>query len=266
MENLPAESDLELAHAIADRLDALTLERFGAQDLVIEHKPDTTEVTDADKNAEILARQILEAERPADQIIGEEFGSTAVKERQWVIDPIDGTANFVRGVPIWASLIGLIENGKPKMGLVSAPAINQRWWGEIGVGAFKGTLESPERIQVSKVNKLQDAFISYSSLSDWTERGKLTQFVSLIHQCWRSRAFGDFYSYMLLAEGLVDIAVEPDLKLHDMVALVPIVEAAGGKFTDLLGNDGPFGANALASNTLVHDQALELINFKDLEN
>lgn len=255
-------TDVQLAHALADRVDELTMRRFKAQDLVVEHKPDTTEVTDADKEAELIVRTLLAAHRPTDQIIGEEFGSTGEGHRQWVIDPIDGTSNFVRGVPVWATLIGLIMDGKAQLGLVSAPALGKRWWAEIGSGAFTGSLQEATPIQVSKVAEIQNAFISIASMGGWTQRGKLTELVKLLHECWRSRAFGDFFSYMLLAEGAVDIAMEPELNLHDMVALVPIVQEAGGRFTDLQGVDGPFGGNALATNGLLHTAVLERLDWQ----
>lgn len=188
------------------------------------------------------------------------FGTTGSGGRQWVIDPIDGTKNYVRGVPVWATLIGLIEDGEVVLGVVSAPALNRRWWAAAGSGAFTGrSLSQATRLSVSSVNQLSDASLSYSSLSGWRDLGVRQQFIELTDSVWRTRAYGDFWSYCMVAEGAVDLACEPELNLYDMAALVPIVTEAGGRFTSLAGQDGPFGDNALASNGLLHDAALDVL-------
>ncbi len=252
--------DLRLAHVLADAVDQLTMSRFKAQDLEVSAKPDLTEVTDADRAAEQLVRAQLSRVRSRDQVIGEEFGSTGASPRQWVIDPIDGTSNFVRGVPVWGTLIGLIEDGRPVVGLVSAPSLGRRWWGGEGVGAWTGSrINSASRLQVSSVDSLAEASLSYSSLHGWAERDRLPQMLNLMQRFWRTRAYGDFWSYMLVAEGAVDAACEPELALHDMVALAPIVTEAGGRFTSLDGEDGPFGGNAVATNGLLHEEILEAL-------
>ena len=249
--------DLRLAHVLADAVDQLTMSRFKAQDLEVSTKPDLTEVTDADRAAEQLVRAQLSRSRSRDQVIGEEFGSTGSSPRQWVIDPIDGTANFVRGVPVWATLIGLIEEGRPVVGLVSAPSLGRRWWGGTDAGAWTGSrLSSATRLQVSGVDRIEEASLSYSSLHGWAERERLREMLNLMQRFWRTRAYGDFWSYMLVAEGAVDVACEPELKLHDMAALVPIVTEAGGRFTSLDGEPGPFGGSAVATNGLLHDEVL----------
>jgi histidinol-phosphatase len=174
-----------------------------------------------------------------------------------VIDPIDGTKNFIRGVPIWGTLIALMEGDTPVAGLVSAPALGRRWWGATGLGAYAGKHQrAATRIKVSKVRSLADASFCYSSLSGWAESGRLDPVVDLILQVWRSRAYGDFYGYMLLAEGAVDVMVEPELSLWDVAALIPIVTEAGGTFTDLDGRSGPGGGSAIATNGLLHDDVL----------
>lgn len=254
--------DLRLAHVLADQVDDLTLRRFGAQDLVVESKPDLTPVTDADRAAEDLIRSQLFHARSRDAVLGEERGATGHSTRQWVIDPIDGTKNFVRGVPVWATLIGLVEDGQVVMGLVSAPAMKRRWWAARGQGAWAGTsLMKATQLHVSRVEDLEHASISYSSLDGWLERDRGAQFLELQSACWRSRAFGDFWSYMLVAEGAVDIACEPELEVHDMAALVAVVEEAGGRFTSLTGEDGPWGGNAVATNGPLHDDVLAALDW-----
>ncbi|WP_270258171.1 histidinol-phosphatase [Kocuria marina] len=252
--------DLRLAHILADSVDGLTMKRFKSQDLTVETKPDLTPVTDADREAEQVIRAQLGRVRNRDAVIGEEFGTTGSGGRQWVIDPIDGTKNYVRGVPVWATLIGLVEDGEVVLGVVSAPALNRRWWAAAGSGAFTGrSLSQATRLSVSSVNQLSDASLSYSSLSGWRDLGVREQFIELTDSVWRTRAYGDFWSYCMVAEGAVDLACEPELNLYDMAALVPIVTEAGGRFTSLAGQDGPFGDNALASNGLLHDAALDVL-------
>ncbi|MCY1683187.1 histidinol-phosphatase [Kocuria sp. SL71] len=252
--------DLRLAHVLADTVDSLTMARFRSQELQVETKPDLTPVTDADRDAEQLIRAQLARVRNRDSVLGEEFGTTGSGSRQWVVDPIDGTKNFVRGVPVWATLIAMIDDGVPVVGLVSAPALQRRWWAGAGTGAWAGrSLAKAERLSVSSVGRLEDASLSYSSLSGWKDRGRRDDFLELTDRVWRTRAYGDFWSYCLVAEGTVDLAAEPELNLYDMAALVPIVEEAGGRFTGLDGAPGPFSGNAVASNGLLHDQALELI-------
>ena len=254
--------DLRLAHVLADQVDDLTLRRFGAQDLVVESKPDLTPVTDADRAAEDLIRSQLSHTRSRDAVLGEERGASGHSSRQWVIDPIDGTKNFVRGVPVWATLIGLVEDGEVVMGVVSAPAMKRRWWAARGQGAWAGTsLMKAKPIHVSRVAELEEASISYSSLDGWLVADRGAQFLELQSSCWRSRAFGDFWSYMLVAEGAVDIACEPELEVHDMAALVAVVEEAGGRFTSLTGEDGPWGGNAVATNGLLHDRVLASLDW-----
>ncbi|MDO5366252.1 histidinol-phosphatase [Kocuria sp.] len=256
--------DLRLAHILADSVDGLTMRRFKAQDLHVETKPDLTPVTDADREAESVIRSQLGRVRNRDAVIGEEFGTSGSGSRKWVIDPIDGTKNFVRGVPVWATLIGLIEDDQVVAGVVSAPALNRRWWAALGSGAFTGrSLSQATRLSVSSVNQLSDASLSYSSLTGWRDLGVRDQFIELTDSVWRTRAYGDFWSYCLVAEGAVDIACEPELNLYDMAALVPIVTEAGGRFTSLKGQDGPFGANAIASNGVLHDAALDILGTRE---
>jgi histidinol-phosphatase len=255
------DDDLRLAHVMADQVDSLTMSRFKAPDLRVETKPDLTPVSDADRAAEELIRGQLARARSRDAVQGEEMPDTGHGPRRWVVDPIDGTKNFVRGVPVWATLIALIDGDEVVVGLVSAPALGRRWWAAQGSGAWTGrSLASASRMQVSAVDRLEDASLSYSSLSGWEEEGRLDGFLDLTRRVWRTRAYGDFWSHVLVAEGAVDLSTEPELALHDMAALVPIVTEAGGRFTSVRGVPGPFGGSALVSNGLLHDQALELLD------
>ena len=268
-EHSPAEhaDDLALALTLADAADEITTARFRALDLRVETKPDLTPVTDADRDTEQHLRELLADARPVDAVHGEEFadaGSSGGSARRWVIDPIDGTKNFVRGVPVWATLIALMDGADVVVGVVSAPALGRRWWASAGGGAwvhtFGGTTgaaeSAPIPCRVSSVPTLADASLSYSSLSGWEERGVLPGFLDLTRACWRTRAFGDFWSYVMLAEGSVDVAAEPEVELHDLAPLALIVAEAGGVFTDLEGRPGPAGGSALASNGLLHAAAL----------
>ena len=252
--------DLRLAHVLADDADSLSTSRFKALDLKVETKPDLTPVTDADRAAEDFIRGQLARARTRDAIVGEEYGSAGNGARRWIVDPIDGTKNFVRGVPVWASLISLMVDDEVVVGVVSAPALNRRWWAMKDGGAWTGkSLLRASACQVSDVSRVEDASLSYSSLHGWDERGRLEDFLSLSRRCWRTRAYGDFWSYMLVAEGAVDLAAVPELQLYDMAALDIIVREAGGLFTSLDGEPGPHGGNVLASNGKLHDQALAFL-------
>jgi len=252
------DADLALALELADHADALTADRFGAQDLRVDTKPDLTPVTDADRAVEVTLREALARGRADDAVLGEEFGGqTRLTGRQWVIDPIDGTKNFVRGVPVWATLIALLDDGVPIVGVVSAPALGRRWWAGRGLGAFAAIgAAAPRRLAVSAVAELSAASLAFSSLAGWADRGIRDRFVALTDAVWRVRGYGDFWSYCLLAEGAVDIAAEPEVSLWDLAALDILVREAGGTFTDLAGEPGPHGGSAVASNTLVHEQVL----------
>ncbi|AZA09775.1 histidinol-phosphatase [Corynebacterium pseudopelargi] len=254
--------DLAFALELADAADAITMERFEASDLRIDSKPDMTPVSDADLAVEEKLRGLLQEQRPADAVLGEEFGGDVSFEgRQWVIDPIDGTKNFVRGVPVWATLIALLEDGRPVAGVVSAPALARRWWAAEDAGAWRSFAGgSPKRLSVSKVAKLEDASVSLSSLEGWEARDLLGNIEQLSRETWRLRGFGDFFSYCLVAEGAVDIAAEPEVSLWDLAPLAILVEEAGGTFSSLGGKPGPHGGDAIASNGLLHQASLNIVN------
>lgn len=252
--------DLRLAHLLADDADSLTQARFRALDLHVMSKPDLTPVTDADQAVEESIRRTLSRARSRDAVTGEEQGTSGHSQRRWIIDPIDGTKNFVRGVPVWATLISLVVDDEVVLGVVSAPSLQRRWWASKDQGAWTGkSLMKATQCHVSDVRRLEDASFSYSSISGWEDRGIGEDLLALMRRVWRTRAYGDFWSYMLLAEGAVDLAAEPELEVYDMAALDIIVREAGGRFTSLDGRDGPWGGNALASNGHLHDAALSFI-------
>ena len=270
--------DLALAHALADLADAISLDRYQAQDLVITTKPDNTPVTDADRAVETAIREALATHRQTDGLVGEEFGSDkGISGRYWVIDPIDGTKNFMRGVPTWATLIALVsvdEAGVEEVivGIASAPALARRWSAAKGHGAFvrfnPGTIDdlsedfdsnsSEKKISVSQVAALSDASISYSDFVGWGDR--LEPFQKMLAHAWRTRGIGDFWSHMLVAEGAVDVAIEPSLALWDMAALDIIVREAGGTFTNTAGQNGPFGGSGVSTNGVLHKAVINGLN------
>lgn len=250
------DSDLALALRLADAADAITMRHFLDVDLAVEDKPDSTPVTAADRGVETTLRDLLAAERPDDAVLGEEYGNRGDAERRWIIDPVDGTKNFIRGVPVWATLIALQVEGEGVVGVVSAPALQRRWWASAGAGAFA----DGRPISVSRVADLGSASVSYSSLTGWEALGRLPGLLELSRQVWRTRGFGDFWSYVLVAEGAVDIAAEPEVSLWDLAALQVIVVEAGGRFTDLSGVPTADGGSAAASNGLLHDDVLRLLS------
>jgi histidinol-phosphatase len=262
--------DLALALELADIADVITLDRYQAMDLVVTNKPDNTPVTDADKATELAIREKLESLRPHDAIVGEEFGgvpsdvTTQSAQRYWVIDPIDGTKNFLRGVPTWATLIALVEKNSDGVeevvvGVVSAPALFRRWHASTRTGAFVSLNKAtPTQISVSQVSNIADASISYSDFQGWGER--LAPFQSLLQSAWRTRGIGDFWSHMLVAEGAVDVAIEPSLALWDMAALDVIVREAGGRFTSVAGINGPHQGSGLSTNSNIHAAVVAALN------
>jgi histidinol-phosphatase len=254
-------TDLDLALALADRADALTMARFLAQDLVVETKPDLTPVSDADREAERVLRAALATARPDDAVLGEEFGADAEASngRRWILDPIDGTKNYVRGVPVWATLIALTVDGVPELGVVSAPALGRRWWALRGEGAwtaFAGSTDA-RRLSVSGVSALADASLTYSDEVGWGERS--AAFAALRSGVWRTRAYGDFWSHLLVAEGAADIAIEPELSPWDVAALVPIVQEAGGRITGFADEPAMDGGCAVTTNGALHTDVLSAL-------
>ena len=251
--------DLVLALELADAADAITLARFRAADLEVSDKPDLTPVTDADRAVETAIRQRLASAQPDDAVLGEEYGDSGTSSRRWIVDPIDGTKNFVRGHPVWATLLALQVDGAGLIGVVSAPALGRRWWARRGTGAWtRDVTQEIRACTVSRVHRLDDAFLSFSGLGGWGQRE--AGFHRLTESVWRTRGFGDFWSYTMVAEGTVDIACEPEVSLWDLAALHILVEESGGALTNLDGRPGPDGGSAIATNGLLHPAALGVLN------
>ena len=261
MSDRPA--DLQLALELADLADQITLRRFGAADLVVETKPDLTPVSEADRAVEQALRARLAEAMPGDAVVGEEYGENDAggASRRWIVDPIDGTKGYVRGVPVWATLLALQVDEETVLGVVSAPAMGRRWWAAAGEGAWTADhrLVAPRRIAVSAVSRLDDAQMCFGGLEEWREAGRLGPLLELGGRCWRTRGFGDFWSYMLVAEGVAELALDPSVSLWDLAAPMAIVQAAGGRFTDLGGIPTPAGGDALATNGRLHAEALAII-------
>ena len=248
---------------LADAADAQSLPRFDAADLQVSRKADRSHVTDADLATERAIRTLLTEERPQDGIFGEEFGAEGGTHRQWIIDPIDGTANFLRGVPLWGTMIALAIDGVAELGVVSMPALGRRWWAARDRGAWTATANGPRRLEVSTVDSLDDASVSFQSIAQWSDAGRLPELMAVADRTWRDRAYGDVYSYMLLAEGRIDMVAEFDVKEYDIAAAVPIVREAGGRMTAFDGTETLSSLSTLATNGILHEKFLTL--FRDVQ-
>ncbi|GAB3468336.1 histidinol-phosphatase [Actinophytocola sediminis] len=253
--------DLAVALRLADAADAITTTRFLAADLVVDRKPDRTPVTDADTAVEDAMRAVLAVDRPGDEILGEERGGALGPGRTWVVDPIDGTKNFLRGVPAWATLIALVDAGEPAVGVVSAPALGRRWWAAAGDGAWSAPTGggAARRLRVSAIEALTDAYLSTTDLNAWTLYHSRERYLALVEACWETRAFGDFWQYCLVAEGALDICADPIVNVWDLAAVQVLVTEAGGRFSDLDGRPGFEHGTALATNGPLHEDALALL-------
>ena len=240
------------------------MSRFDAADLDVRLKADATHVTEADLATERAIRSLLETERPGDGVFGEEYGVTGDSSRQWIIDPIDGTANYLKGIPMWTTLIALSIEGVPRIGVASQPAIGRRWWAATGLGAWTNTPASgPRRLEVSTVDSVAAASVSFQSIAQWREAGELDALERLTAAVWRDRGYGDAWPYMLLAEGRLEFVAEFGVKEYDIAALVPIVTEAGGRFTSFDGNDSLSERSSLATNGILHDAFLDVLHSPD---
>ena len=255
------EADLALALRLADAADAASMSRFDAADLEVSLKADASHVTEADLATERAIRAILETERPADGVFGEEYGVTGDTHRQWIIDPIDGTANYLKGIPMWTTLIALAIDGVPRVGVASQPAIGRRWWAATGHGAWTNVPGGePRRLAVSSVDSIAASSVSFQSIGQWRDAGKLDALERLTSAVWRDRGYGDAWPYMLLAEGRLEFVAEFGVKEYDIAALVPIVTEAGGRFTSFDGEDSLSERSSLATNGVLHDDYLQLLH------
>ncbi|MEV5647222.1 inositol monophosphatase family protein [Nocardia sp. NPDC052254] len=255
------DDDLRFAHVLADSADAVNMDRFKGLDLSVRTRPDMTSVSEAENAVEKLIRGQLRRSRPRDAVLGAGEGLVGGGPRCWVVDAIAGLENYARGVPVWATQISLLEVSmggyRPIVGLVSAPALARRWWAAKDHGAFTGrSLSSASRVRVSGVSTLPDASFAYSSITGWEEDGRLNNVLALSREVWRTRAYGDFWPYMMVAEGVIDICADPELSPGDMAAGAVIVTEAGGAFTGLDGRPHPLGGSAAASNGLLHNELL----------
>lgn len=255
------DADLRLALTAADVADRVTLSFFRRPFLAVETKADSSPVTEADKTAEAVIRELIARERPGDAVLGEEMGSSGGGRRRWFIDPIDGTVNFVRGIPVWATLIGLEVDGTMDVGVVSAAALGRRWWAKRAEGAFAGRPgEEGERIHVSGVAEVAQSAISYGSIAHFPAPERLADLAGRVE---RDRGFGDFWSHMLVAEGACEVGLDPVVSIWDIAPLQVIVEESGGKFTDFAGHRRLSTGTALSSNGLVHDAVLAALDYPD---
>ncbi|MGL4257800.1 MAG: inositol monophosphatase family protein [Microbacterium sp.] len=254
-------AELEFALRLADAADEASMSRFDAPDLEVATKADASHVTEADLATERAIRALLEAERPDDGVFGEEYGITGSTQRQWIIDPIDGTANYLKGIPMWTTLIALAIDGVPRVGVASQPAIGRRWWAATGLGAWTNTpAGEPRRLSVSSVDSVAGSSVSFQSIGQWRDAGELDALERLTAAVWRDRGYGDAWPYMLLAEGRLEFVAEFGVKEYDIAALVPIVTEAGGRFTSYTGADSLSERSSLATNRLLHDAYLTLLH------
>ena len=253
--------DLSLALRIADAADAVSMSRFDAADLDVQTKADDSAVTEADLATERAIRDLLAAERPDDGVFGEEFGVSGSSTRQWIIDPIDGTSNYLKGIPVWATLIALAVDGVPRVGVVSSPSLGRRWWAAEGGGAWTNTPEGDSRrIHVSTVDTVEKASVSFQSIEQWDAAGKLPALLRLSRAVWRDRGYGDALPYMWLAEGRLEFVAEFGVKEYDLAAHVPIITEAGGRFTSYAGSDSIAERSSLATNGLLHQAFLDILH------
>lgn len=262
--DLDLSADLALALAVADEVDAFTLPHFHEADFTLDWKHNQTEVTEIDRRAETMIVEALVAARVDHGVFGEEHGAAGVTDSpwQWVIDPIDGTSGFVRGIPIWASLIALTHRDHGAvLGVVSAPALGRRWWGGRGLGATMAVFGDERPIVVSTVDRLADAQVSITHNHGWDALGLTGALVSLQQRARRARGIGDFWQHMLVAEGAMDVAVDAvGVAPYDIAAVQPIVEAAGGRLTDRHGEATHAHDTAISSNRLLHDEVITALS------
>lgn len=242
-------ADLAFAVQLADAADAITMARFRALDLRVETKPDLTPVSEADKAAEEAIRALVASSGRGEGVLGEEFGDDG-GEAKWIVDPIDGTKNYVRGLPVWATLLALSRGGSVDVAFVSAPALGRRWWAVRGEGAFA----DGERCRVSAVTNIPDAVVSTTE-----QRGQPPGWQSLLEDAWQNRGFSDFWQHCLVAEGALDVACDPVMNLWDYAAVQLLVEEAGGRCTTFAGTAPTPGESFVSTNGALHREVVSLL-------
>lgn len=259
------DDDLRLAHVLADAVERTALDQFGSLELETRVGPDGVLTTQTATRLEELLRHQLQRTRPRDRVEGRLLEPTGHGDRRWVLEAIDGTANYVRGVPVWATLIALVVEERPVVGLVAAPSLSRRWWAGEGSGTWTGrTLSQARRVGVSETAVLEHASVSADDVAAWQSGPHRAGFAELARRSWRTRAFGDFWSLALLSEGAVDVSLTAWADPVQLPALVPLVQEAGGRLSDTLGGapalaaGGP-GQPVVASNGVLHDQLLEVL-------
>jgi histidinol-phosphatase len=244
--------DLAFALSLADLADSITMRYFRSPQLAVETKVDLTPVSVADREAEEALRQAIARDRPGDGVVGEEFGEDGGGPVRWIIDPIDGTRHYVRGIPLWATLIAFERDGTVAAAVASAPALGTRWWAARGDGAFA----NGRPIHVSSVARVEEASFSHGGVRSFEEHGHGTALRTISARVWMERAYGDFWHHVLVAEGRLDFALEADVNLWDLAPVQLIVEEAGGRFSDFAGIARPDGGSAVSSNGFLHDEVL----------
>jgi histidinol-phosphatase len=242
----------DTALALCDEADLISMAGF-RRDLRIDEKPDRSFVTEADQAIERMIRQHLRAAYPGCGIVGEEEGTEDTGDRLcWYVDPIDATHNYMRGIPVFATLLAVAVDGEVQVGVVSAPALRERWVAWRDGGAWRGS----ERISVSKVATIEESQVIYGSHRADVRSGLMPGFDAVMDVAWRTRGFGDFWGHMLVAEGAGEAMIETGAHPWDWAAPQIIVEEAGGRFTTAAGERRIDGASAVASNGLIHDELL----------
>jgi histidinol-phosphatase len=245
-------ADLSFALSLADLADEVTAGHFRSPELVVEAKADLTPVSAADREAEEVLREAIARGRPGEAVVGEELGAEGDGSARWILDPIDGTRHYVRGIPLWGTLIALERDGDLAVAVASAPALGTRWWAARGEGAFA----DGRAIRVSSVSRLEDASFSHGGVRSFDKHGHGPALRALAERTWMERAYGDFWPHMLVAEGRLDFTLEASVNLWDLAPVQLIVEEAGGRFTDFTGAARPDGGSGLSSNGLLHDEVL----------
>jgi histidinol-phosphatase len=243
------EADLRFAHELADVADAITLARFRATDLRVDTKPDLTPVSEADRAAEEAVRGHIAASGRGEGVLGEEFGDDG-GDAKWIVDPIDGTTSYVRGVPVWATLLALERDGEVVLGLVSAPALRRRWWALRGEGAYA----DGERCRVSGITRIEECAVSTTSARRMPDGWR-----TIVQRAWSNRGLGDFWQHCLVAEGSVDIACDTVVEVWDYAGVQLVVEEAGGRCTTFDGGAPRAGHSLVTTNGLLHDEVVALL-------